>query len=346
MLLILGLIVFIVLFALMGLMSLSQKKMLTPESVLTFTKESPSKVSFAMHYNGKSIGSVNPLQAAPLVNSSNLIIAIEYAHQAAKGKIDAEQLVSFDDIEAFHIPKLEGDLHREWIAQMKQARYKKDVPLREVAKGMLQYNSFANAEYLMHVLGIAEINEQLRKLKMTKHDPIYPTASALYVEDQHATLHDYRKQATAIHAELLKSPKSAQQKNAAKKNAALKTWAEHLPKGSAKDYVSLVKKLNNATLFGKEIYSYLMPLLDGLLTAPKAKKEAAHGAQFLSLTASAVNGILYTTDHAGNRLEMAIFLYNLTPQEQMKLSMSVNNFFDQVVTDPVFRERIKMQANK
>lgn len=346
MLLILGLIVFVVLFALMGLMSLSQKKMLTPESVLTFTKESPSKVSFAMHYNGKSIGAVNQLQAAPLVNSSNLIIAIEYARQAAEGVIDAEQLVSFDDIEAFHIPKLEGDLHREWLAQMKQARYKKDVPLREVAKGMLQYNSFANADYLMHVLGVTEINEQLRKLKMTKHDPIYPTASALYVEDQHAPLNDYRKQATAIHASLLQTPKAAQQKTAAKKHAALKTWAERLPKSSAKDYVSLVKKINNGTFFTKELYMYLTPLMDGLLTAPKAKEHAEHGAQFLSMTASAVNGIVYATDAAGNRLEMAIFLYNLTPQEQMKLSMSLNNFFDQIVTDPVFRERIKMQANQ
>ena len=91
---------------------------------------------------------------------------------------------------------------------------------------------------------------------------------------------------------------------------------------------------------------YLTPLMDGLLTAPKAKEHAEHGAQFLSMTASAVNGIVYATDAAGNRLEMAIFLYNLTPQEQMKLSMSLNNFFDQIVTDPVFRERIKMQANQ
>ncbi|WP_010289146.1 serine hydrolase [Kurthia massiliensis] len=344
MLLIIGAIVFVILFAMMGLMTLSQKKLLTPESVLQFAKSNRNKVSLTVHQNGKGIGAINALQPFPLVNTSHLIIAVEYATQAAAGKIDATQKVNFDDIEKFHIPKLEGDQHREWVAQMKRARHKKDVPLQEVVHGMLRYNSFANAEYLMYVLGIANINECLRKLKMSKHDPIYPMASALYIADQQIDIIDYRKQANAIHQAMMETPKTQPERATARKHSTLKTWAERLPKSTTKDYVSLVKKINNQNFFDKEVYHYLTPVLEDMIIVQNTKDFITHGGQFLSLTASAVNAVMYFTDKSGNRIELAVFLQNLTPQEQMKLSMSMPNFFSQIVKDPVFRKRIEMQA--
>lgn len=345
MLLIIGAIVFIVLFAMMGLMSLSQKKLLTPESVLQFAKSNPSKVSMTVHQNGKAISTINALQPFPLVNTTNLIIAVEYARQAAAGQVSPEQKVAFDDIEKFHIAKIEGDQHREWVAQMKRARHKTDVPLEKVVHGMLRYNSFANAEYLMYLLGVGNINEGLRKMKMAKHDPIYPTASALYIADQSLDLIEYRKQANAIHETLMTAPKGQAERAAARKHSTEKTWAERLPKSTTKDYVSLIKKINNHNFFNDDVYNYLAPVLEDMIIVHNTKDFIANGAQFLSLTASAVNAVMYMTDKSGNRIELAVFLQNLTPQEQMKLSMSMPNFFSQVVKDPVFRKRLEMQAN-
>ena len=46
---------------------------------------------------------------------------------------------------------------------------------------MLQYSSNANTEYLINILGIENINQNIKELGLQQHEEVYPFVSALYL---------------------------------------------------------------------------------------------------------------------------------------------------------------------
>lgn len=91
-----------------------------PEYILQFIKEhsESERVSFLINYNREKLGEVNPGNLLPLASTVKIIIAIEYARQAANGKIDPLQEVSLEDLDVFYIPKTDGGAHEAWIASL------------------------------------------------------------------------------------------------------------------------------------------------------------------------------------------------------------------------------------
>ncbi len=95
------------------------------------------------------------------------------------------------------------------------------VSLEEVAKGMVKFSSNANAEYLMELLGLDNINRNLQSLSLPAHQPLFPIVSSLYIPGYlHKKLHvpkykiekklkemsqeQYREYAMIIHERLKK----------------------------------------------------------------------------------------------------------------------------------------------
>lgn len=353
MLLLIGGIILLVMFALMGLMMLSQKKMLTPESVMDFTKNNAKKgnVALTLSHGGRTIVDVNGQTPLAVANIPSTIVALAYAQKVADGDIQADETVPLKTLQAYHVPRLELDLHKDWLNEMRRAHYHKDVPLHEIAKGMIEHNSNANMEFLMHYIGIDAIQAMLKKLQLTKHDLLYPTSSALYIAEQHhlsdgemnkLSIIDYRKKAFAIHKGLADESPSSSEKTTASKHSVDKWWQDRLPKATTREYVSLLKKLNNRAFFSADVLETMDTLFKDTLRTPELKKAIATGGVIAAGTNRSVSTILYATDAAGAKTELAFFATNLTPQEHMKLSMSVANFEARVVADPVFLERLKM----
>src|SRR5699024_2077170 len=55
------------------------------------------------------------------------------------------------------------------------------VPLHVVAKGMIHFSSNANTEFLLDLLGMRQINENLSALGLDKHEEIYFFTSSFLI---------------------------------------------------------------------------------------------------------------------------------------------------------------------
>lgn len=78
-----------------------------PDYVLQFIKENKDneQVSLAIHYNQQKWVDINTKKPLPLASTVKIIVAIEYAQQAAEGRINSQQLVSLEDLQTFISPK-------------------------------------------------------------------------------------------------------------------------------------------------------------------------------------------------------------------------------------------------
>ncbi len=115
-----------------------------PEYIIQFLKENVDKgnVAATIHYNQEKWVQVNEDQLLPLASAVKTIIAIEYAEQAAVGKIDPNQEIPLNDLEIFYIPKTDGGAHQAWLKDVKidqqmENQQMETVPLKEVTKGMI-----------------------------------------------------------------------------------------------------------------------------------------------------------------------------------------------------------------
>ncbi|MGV3240937.1 serine hydrolase, partial [Streptococcus hyovaginalis] len=147
-----------------------------PDYIFQFIKENAKseRVALSINYNKQKWVKVNQNKQLPLASTVKIIIAMEYARQAAEGKIDPLQEVSLEELNSFYIPKTDGGAHEAWIANLNDGKETDKVHLSEVAKGMIAYSSNANTEYLIHVLGLENINTSLESLGISNHEPLYP----------------------------------------------------------------------------------------------------------------------------------------------------------------------------
>jgi len=210
-----------------------------PDYVLQFLKENKDneQVSLAIHYNQQNWVEMNTKKPLPLASTVKIIVAIEYAQQAAEGRINSQQLVSLEDLQTFYIPKTDGGAHEAWLKQLKQDNKIENnfVSLNEVANGMIAYSSNANTEFLMELLGLENINKVLEQLNLMDHEPLYPIVSSLYIPTQFMKekgltkketltamkamdMTEYRERALSIHEAWLKKPLSNEEKKKTSSN--------------------------------------------------------------------------------------------------------------------------------
>lgn len=336
-----------------------------PEYILQFIKENSEseKVSLSINYNEQKWVEVNQTKLLPLASTVKIIIAIEYARQAAKGEIDPQQEVSLEELNAYYVPKTDGGAHDAWIANLNNGKEVGKVQLSEVVKGMIAYSSNANTEYLMKVLGLQNINNVPESLGIFNHEPLYPIVSALFIptqlmNEQNLTkqemleamksmdISEYSKRAMDIHNKWLNHPPTAQEKKQLVKSLDMdiqKIWSDRLPRSTSEDYVSIMNKLNNKTHFNKDIYKYLDPVMEQLMENPNNRKWLVHAGQKGGSTGFIVTTAMYATDKEGNQTEIAFFANDLTTLEQTKLSRNMNGFKLKFLQDAEFRTLIKKE---
>ncbi|MGY3185841.1 serine hydrolase [Lysinibacillus sp. TE18511] len=339
-----------------------------PEYIVQFIKENiaSENVSLAIHYNNEKWVDVNTNKQFPLASTVKIIIAIEYAQQAADGRINPQQQVSLKELETFYIAKTDGGAHEAWISALNQSKNIYSVPLSEVANGMIAYSSNANTEYLMHVLGLQNINEVLKSLNVLDHDPLYPITSAVYIPIQlmneknltneetlkamiNMDMIEYRDRALNIHNNWLKNPLTDEEKKQSLKILNMdiqKVWSDRLVKATTTEYISILEKLNSKKYFNEDVHKYLDPVMEQLMQNPKNREWLIHAGQKGGSTAFVLTLAFYAEDKDGNQTEMAFFANNLNTIEQTKLTKNMNGFQLKFLKDEKFRMQLKKELSE
>lgn len=339
-------------------------KKVSPEYVVELIKEKRSSedVALAIHYNDEKWVSINEQIPLPLASTVKIIVAIEFAQQAADQKIDPLQKVPLKRLDTFNIPKTDGGAHKAWLDALKADKQVTDVPLHEVAKGMIQFSSNANTDYLIEILGLDNINQVPERLGIEDHDPLFPVVSSMYIpvqlmQDKNLTPQtlvitmdklsdeEYRQMAIDIHNKWIEQPLTSLEKRKLTKTlnmAVQRAWSERLPRATAEGYISIMDKINSKKYFSQSVHNHLDPLLEN----PKNKEKFLYAGQKGGSTSFSVTMAMYATDKEHNQTSLALFTNRLNSIEQVKLSRSVNDFQRKFLTDEAFRSHVKEELKE
>lgn len=360
-----GVILMLAAAVLAGFMYLKSKSSGDPESVIDYVQEhrETENMALVIRHNDEDWVSINKDVPLPLASTVKIIVAIEYARQAAEGKIDPQQKVDLKTLEKYYVSKTDGGAHEAWIKSL--ADDAENVPLSEVANGMIAYSSNANTDYLLKILGIENVNKLSEDLQLSSHEEMYPIVSALFIpmelmEDKGFTkqealnelksmsLEEYRERAIDIHQEWESKPPQEKDKEEVLNVLDMefqKVWSDRLPRASADDYAELMKLLNSKNYFSREVHSYLDPVMEQVMKNPSNREWLQHAGQKGGSTAFVFTISMYAADKEGNRTEMAFLANDLSNLEFEKLSKNMNSFQLEFMTNSEFRDSVKEKLN-
>lgn len=319
--------------------------------------------AFSMHWNDQNIVDINSNKALPLASTAKIIVAIEYANQAAESLIDPNEEINLEELNKYYLPNTDGGAHEAWLDQFENIT--EFVSLEEVAKGMIGYSSNANTDYLIERLGLDAINNRVNELNLTHHEPLYPFTSTLWIghrllnegvaeEDLVESLRSmsdeaYRNTSIRIFEEWQKTPLTDQEKMEGLEVLTMdiqRVWSDRLPKASTNDYIHIMEKLNNKDYYSEQAHSYLDPVMEQIMNNPVYQNIAEHAGFKGGSTAFVFTLAMYATDNEENQMEMAFFSNNLNSEEFELLSEHISNFQLKLLTEEAFRDEVQEQLNR
>lgn len=329
-----------------------------PNYVLDYIKEhkNDQTCSLMIKRNGEILAAVNENKKLPLASMAKIVVAVEFAKQVAEGKINPQEQIPVQDLDKYYVPNTDGGAHPAWLenAKIRNAVQNDKLSLEEVARGMIHFSSNANTTYLLERLGLERVNESLKELGLNSHDVFYPYTSSLYMrgyvetelhvpEDQSLevlrkmSMDEYRKHALQIH-EWMKDEVEWKKHNIPLKNDMefQRIWSDRLVNAAAKDYMSLIGKINNRTEFPKPMQDEIEQIFKG--TVEDSIYE--HAGQKGGSTPFVLTKSLYGTDKEGNKVEIVFMSNDLDDMTLKKLTNNIDYFIQDVVTSEEFRKKL------
>ncbi len=318
------------------------------ESLAKFIRENPARSSIYYVHNDTVGADVNADRVMPLASTVKTIIAIEYARQAAAGRIDPDERIDTAALAKYYVPGTDGDAHPEWLKSMHQKQLVTEgkVRLEEVAKGMIRFSSNANTEYLMDRLSFDSVNACIGRLGLKSQQPLYPFVSALFISQalklqqlKDMPMDKYVAASYAIH-ERMKNDTSFKRSFRNLPLAVQRIWSDRLPGGTTREYAGIMKKINSRTFFTETEQKHMDALMEGLLENPKNRAWLSHAGFKGGSTAFVFTMALYATTKKGERTELAYFFNGLTVWEALLLQSAANEFHLKLLTN--VEERTKL----
>lgn len=332
-------------------------------NILEFMAAHPKRSAIWARRNGEVVANFQAKRAMPLASTVKILIAVEYALQVAAGKVKPDESVALSDLDKFFLPGSDGGAHAGWLKFARKSKLttgqgaSESVRLEEVARGMMQLSSNANADWLLERLGAQNIQATARKLGLKSQTPLYSFVGSVYLCGAHGknspfdwaqTLRalpqaEFERRANEVHAKL-RDDASGKFKNAfVLPNAEeQKVWSDRLPAASARDYGEMMAQINGRKVFAPRVQQ----VLDGVLEWPLQVSEAARQAySHLGFkggsTAWVLTQAFYGRTRAGDTVEGAIFFNDLTPSESEKLQAGLDVFVAGLFKDETLRRKLK-----
>lgn len=330
-----------------------------PDYVLQYIKEhkEDETCSLFIKRNGEVVTSINENVKLPLASMAKIVIAVEFAKQVSEGKISRDEQISLQELEKYYVKNTDGGAHPDWLEDAEARKLVKNgqIALEEVAKGMIHYSSNANTTYLLEKLGIERVNESIKELELTSHDKFTSYTAALYMrgyvekelhvpENQslktlrNMSKDEYNKHVLQIQ-EWMKDEEEWKKRDIPLKvdMEFQRIWSDRLVGANAKDYMSIMEKINSKKYFPKSMQEEIENIFKGTVKNSKFEYAGQKGGS----TAFVLTKSLYTTDKKGNKVEAVIMFNDIEDQvSYQKLRNNIDYFIQDAIVDEEFRKKL------
>jgi len=327
------------------------------DSLLNFILKNKERSSLYMLKNDYEFARLNEDKLMPLAGTANSIVAVEFAKQAAYNVFGFNARIPLKEITKYYLPNTDEGAYRNWIKyETRIGHIKNDsVKLIDVARGMIMYNSTANAEYLMELLGFNNLKNDIKMFGLKQHTLLYPMPSSLFLyqnpkglqedkvlkEIQALKDEDYYKAVFAIHRELNLDSGYIQKFRPQDLSIKMqKEWSARLTASTAKEYAKVFRLINSRIILNEKSYAVLGKLLETIMESPSAKTWLKHAGMVGGTTVSVFTRAIYATLKDGTKIELAYFFNDLTGKENYKLQSWMNDFDSKILKDEKFRQKL------
>ncbi|MCF0065560.1 class A beta-lactamase-related serine hydrolase [Dyadobacter chenwenxiniae] len=331
----------------------------TPDKdfVLKFIKENPGRSSIKLVRNDTLFALHNGDKMMPLASTAKIILAIEYARQAAAGEINAAEMVPVADLEKFNVSGTDGGAHVNWLSAVSTKIINQKISIREISKGMIQFSSNANQEWLLAKLGPEKVEAELKNLGVKNHDKVFYLASSLFVGKEAfpglkgkslaeklrgMSNSEYLIFINLIHKKLLADPSYKSDIGDFGMDVQ-KVWSDRLTGSTVTEYAGILKKINDRKFFSMEEQKYLDEVMEYLLENPANSDVFEHIGIKGGSTLFVLTKAVYATDKKGNNVEFAYFFNDLSNEENSRLQVGMNYFDQNILLKPTFVQEVKEQ---
>ncbi|MEI2315653.1 serine hydrolase [Bacillus paramobilis] len=330
-----------------------------PNYVLQYIKEhkGDKTCSLLIRKNGDVITSVNEDVKLPLASMAKIVIAVEFAKQVSEGKISRDEQISLHELEKYYVKNTDGGAHPDWLEDVRARELVKNgqIALEEVAKGMIHYSSNANTTYLLDKLGIERVNDSLKELELISHDKFTSYTASLYMrgyvekelhEPENQSLEmirnmskdEYNKHVLQIHEWMKNKEEWKKREIPLKADMEFqRIWSDRLVGANAKDYMSIMEKINSRKYFPKPMQEEIENIFKGTVNNSKFEYAGQKGGS----TAFVLTKSLYTTDKKGNKVEVVIMFNGIEDQvAYQKLRNNVDYFIRDIITSEESKNKL------
>ncbi len=329
----------------------------TADSLLDFLAKNKLRAALYLVQNDTIMAQVNKDKLMPLASTVKIMVALEFAKQAAKNVFNENTLVSLKELDKFYLPNTDGGAHPSWINYEKgKGHVQRDsIALINVARGMILFSSNANTEYLMGLLGMDNVKNNIQLLGIRQHTAIYPIVASLFMyqnprkKSEESILKSIRKLSDeqysryiydihkALKYDTLLKSKFRPQDLSLKMQ---KLWSDRLPASTVKEYAHICNVINNRRYFDEKTYSILSVILESVMENPANKQWLQHAGMKGGSTMWVLTKALYATTKKGERIELAYFFNDLSNAESTRLQKWMNTFELNILQDANFRKKV------
>ena len=328
------------------------------DSFLNFIKVNPARASVYITRNDTVIAHLNENKLMPLASTVGILIAVEFAQQSTHETINENAYAKLEELEKFYIPLIDSAAYNAWLDYAKTHNEIKDgsIKLVDIARGMIIFGCYTNADYLMDLLGFDAVKENIATFKLKQHTAVYPFAGSLFTyhipkkssEDKLLkTLGKYSDKKYSMeayynHVDIKQDSSFKETFNPDKFTPKLmQMWNDNLPASTTKEYVIIAQALNNREVIDEDAFFSIGEILEHPMEKKEYQKLYKHYGAKTGKTAYIFTRVMYFTQKDDTRIESAIFFNSLAPAEEKKLEDWQPAFEAQYLTDPVFRSKVK-----
>ncbi len=332
------------------------------DSLLNFINANKGKAALYLVQNDTVLAKLNENKMMPLASTLKMMVAIEFSKQAGANVFDEDSYVALKELDKYFIPNTDGGAHVAWLAHEKSKGHIRNdsTQLINVARGMIIFSSNANTEFLMDLLGLDNVKNNIQLLGIQKHSAIYPIVSSLFMyqnpkqKTEQTILKSISKLSEEQYSRFIYDMHKALKFDTVLKSKfrpqdlslnMQKLWSDRLTASTAREYARICNVLNNRRYFTAESYAVLSEVLESVMENPANQQWLKHAGMKGGSTSWVLTKALYATTKSGTRLEMTYFFNNLSIAENEKLQKWMNAFELKILSDDAFRKTIAAALN-